>query len=182
MGNAKILSRHAGKKIHFPNFFGQKCAKGVEFFAIRGPIPPTFPPSFSPLAQSWLWLPPLVTPPKKFSCEWEWFQNKEITPGAIYRQPTQVWSPSPPIPSPPGCNDVSRVRPPKNKNRLCSKGLRRDLTGFWSFDKVRKFESWSSFAISFKKCFNFLCKNEEKMEKVDLMWLSTHFQVIWNVF
>ena len=27
-----------------------------------------------------------------------------------------------------------------------------------------------------------LCKNKKNMKKVDLMWLSTHFHVIWNVF
>ena len=35
-----------------------------------------------------------------------------------------------------------------NKNILCSKGLWRGLAGFRSFDKVRKFKIWSSFAMS----------------------------------
>ena len=33
-----------------------------------------------------------------------------------------------------------------DKNRLCTKGLWRGLAGFWSFDKVRKCQRWSSFA------------------------------------
>ncbi len=50
-----------------------------------------------------------------------------------------------------------------NKNILCSKGLWRGLAGFRSFDKVRKLKSWSSFAMSAKKLFNFF--NHAKIQK-----------------
>ena len=75
---------------------------------------------------------------------------------------------------------ISRVRkslfkrqachiPQKNKNRLCSKGLWWVLASFWWFNKVRKFESWSSFARRAKEHFNFIII-EVKMKEYGKSW------------
>ncbi len=67
--------------------------------------------------------------------------------------------------------DLTAAALNSNKNRLCSKSLWRRLAGFWSFDKVRKFKSWSSFARWAKNLFNFIIIEEKikDYEKNDQM-------------